>query len=199
MRNIYRESLQMIAGGKIHCADLFVVVVFRRQPEDRHGARFVRDLDGGNRLQYAEQRPAEEPHLLPRNHGRGACAQTLNVGQSLLPSAKLAVLPLQDRRYLLAPLLRILDLLDLILPPVLLERRPRIELPHFVEMMEIVVKKTRGMGDAREWKALRFQGLALRGLHRRIGRIETLLVAQNLVPSAAKIVKDACGKRPCRR
>jgi len=85
--------------------------------------------------------------LLSRNNSRSALTQPINICQSFLACAKLAVLPLQNRRNGLPPLRRIIDFLDFVGPPILAQGRAGVKPLYVVKVMEIVVKQPTGVGN----------------------------------------------------
>src|SRR5215468_3462370 len=101
MRRSDAEFFQMIARRNLDEVDLGQIVVFCGQPEDGNRSGFFGQHGGSQSFQYNKHRTTEQGHLLAGNDGRSTISEPLNVLKCSGTAPKLAVLALQDFRYLL--------------------------------------------------------------------------------------------------
>src|SRR5215467_891909 len=156
MRRSDAEFFQMIARRNLDEVDLRQIVVFCGQPEDGNSSGFFRQHGDGQSFEYNKHRAAAQSDLLAGNDGGSAISESLNVFQRPGAASKLAVLALQNFRHLLPPRLGITNVLEFVLPPVGKGWRARIEVAHFLKMMEKIQKKRRAVRNARKWQTVGF-------------------------------------------
>src|SRR5262249_45628109 len=112
----------------------------------------------------------------PRHHHGGPFAEAPDIFERTLAHPVVAVLALKDVSYCAAPLVGICDPFLLFLPPGCRHWWPGIKAADSIEMVKVVVKKTRSVGNARKWQALRIHGSGSRSVSRfdsgRSGRIQ---------------------------
>ena len=97
VRRIEGQRMQFVTRGQGNMIGLGEVMIFCGQPKDRdvrraRGGCVMCFAYGGRGLEQRKQRPAEQCHLLPGDHGTGTSPQPGDVGVSRRATAETAIL-----------------------------------------------------------------------------------------------------------